>query len=105
MTRYANFNYTKQGKCQMKLRDFEVPMAGGFYLVEKAPGYDQCFVDGKEVVMWSTIDELQDKIKYYLIQDTEREQIALAGQKRAVQDHSWQARFNYLFSELGLCTV
>lgn len=87
---------------QMKLRDFEVPMSGGFYLVEKAPGYDQAFVDGKEVVTWQTIDELLEKIHYYLKHDDEREAIAAAGHQRAIQDHTWNARFNMLFLELGL---
>lgn|SRR3990167_924177 len=102
VTRCENDNPHQIGRCQMKLRDFEVPMAGGFYLVEKAPGYDQLFVDGKEVVTWQTLDELSEKIDYYLKHDDEREAIALAGQKRAMRDHTWEARFNTLFLELGL---
>ncbi len=101
-TRYAGSNPDLPGRCQMKLRDFEVPMAGGFYLVEKAPGYDEAFLDGMEVVTWQTFPELLEKINYYLRHDHEREQIAAAGRKRALQDHTWEKRFNILFSELGL---
>ena len=32
LTRLSGENLYKAGHCQMKLRDFEVPMAGGFYL-------------------------------------------------------------------------
>lgn len=102
LTRYAIDDPNKVGHCQMRLRDFEVPMTGGFYLVEKSSGYDQAFIDGKEVVTWQTIPELVEKINYYLKHDDEREAIAAAGQKRAMQDHTWAARFNTLFLELGL---
>ncbi len=101
-TRYAIDDFFQAGRCHMKLRDFEVPMAGGFYLVEKSPGYDQAFVDGKEVVTWQTLPELIEKIHYYLQHEDEREAIALAGQKRAMRDHTWEKRFDLLFSELGL---
>lgn len=102
LTRYALNDPYCIGRCQMKLRDFEVPMAGGFYLVEKAPGYDREFLDGKEVVTWQTLPDLSEKIHYYLKHDDEREAIALAGQKRAMRDHTWTVRFNTLFSELAL---
>ncbi|MCX7121851.1 MAG: glycosyltransferase [Gammaproteobacteria bacterium] len=102
LTRYEIDDPNKIGRCHMKLRDFEVPMAGGFYLVEKSPGYDQLFIDGKEIVTWQTFGELLEKIDYYLKHNDEREAIALAGQKRAMRDHTWEARFNTLFLELGL---
>src|SRR3990167_2413980 len=65
-TRYAGSDPNVPGLCQMKLRDFEVPMSGGFYLVEKSPGYDQAFIDNEEVVMWQTLPELVEKIHHYL---------------------------------------
>src|SRR3989338_1001845 len=104
LTRYAIDDPNQIGHCQMKLRDFEVPMAGGFYLCEKSPGYDQEFTDGKEVVMWRTYPELVEKIHYYLRHEDERETIARAGHRRALQDHTWEVRFNKLFFELGLST-
>lgn len=87
---------------QLKLRDFEVPMAGGFYLVENAPDYDQLFKPGIEVETWSNPGELQEKIHYYLEHPAKREAIARAGAERARAEHSWNARFAMLFKELGL---
>lgn len=100
-TRYANDNPNLPGYCQMKLRDFEVPMAGGFYLVEQSPGYDEAFIDGVEVVMWKTFPELLEKIRYYLHHDDKRISIAKKGKERAMRDHTWEVRFNTLFSLLG----
>ncbi len=90
------------GVNQIKLRDFEVPMAGGFYLVEKASGYDALFKPGHEVETWSNTGELLDKIRYYLEHDTERRAIAEAGAIRARNEHTWEKRFHGLFNELGL---
>src|SRR3990167_2289765 len=102
LTRYAENDPNKVGRCQMKLRDFEVPMAGGFYLVEKSPGYDTAFINGEEVIMWQTAQELREKIQYYLAHEDERRAIALKGQKRAISEHTWQHRFNTLFQALGI---
>lgn len=102
LTRYKNNDLNVPGRCQTKLRDFEIPMAGGFYLVEKSPGYDQSFLDGKEVVTWQTFPELLEKIHYYLKYDNERIAIAKSGQERAMRDHTWEKRFSALFAKLGL---
>ena len=101
-SRIVGSNPSRPGINQLKLRDFEVPMAGGFYLVEQAPDYDQLFVPGVEVEMWRTPAELRDKIRYYLDHPSQCAMIAQAGAKRARAEHSWQHRFAVLFAELGL---
>jgi spore maturation protein CgeB len=90
------------GGNQVKLRDFEVPLAGGFYLVDKAPDYEELFDIGSEVETWSTPDELLEKVKFYLKNDDKRLAIAEAGKKRAERCHTWEIRFNSLFSKLGI---
>lgn len=102
-----NIGFTKiigdyRGIYQMRLRDFEVPLAGGFYLVEKAPGYEEFFIPGQEVITWTSFRELKDKVFYFLKNDKEREEIAKAGQMRAFKEHTWEHRFNYLFKELQI---
>ena len=101
-TRMIGMDPDMPGVSQVKLRDFEVPIAGGFYLVEKAPDYDSLFRPGVEVETWSGVGELLEKIRYYLEHDSEREAIARAGAARAQAEHSWQTRFSRLFNELGL---
>lgn len=101
-TRMVGEDPDQVGINQVKLRDFEVPMAGGFYLVEKAPDYEGLFKPGVEVETWQDMTELREKIHYYLTHDCEREAIAAAGAKRARAEHSWEIRFRNLFTELGL---
>jgi len=87
---------------QVKLRDFEVPLAGGFYLVEEAPDHAELYDIGREIVTWKTPDELIDKARYYLAHESERKEIAAAGHRRAQRDHTWEKRFAGLFDRLGL---
>jgi len=59
---------------------------GTFYLTEYVEGIEQCFRQGEHLDWFTTIDELKEKLEYYLENDEERERIAKAGQK-FVLDH------------------
>ena len=87
---------------QVRLRDFEVPMSGGFYMVEYMEELEEFFEIGKEIVCYTDKEDLADKIKYYLRNDSEREAIRKAGHERCLRDHSWQKRLSTAFKEMGL---
>ena len=87
---------------QVRLRDFEVPMSGGFYLVEYMEELEEFYEIGKEVVCYTDLADMVDKIKYYLAHEAEREQIAHAGRMRCLRDHTWQTRFQAAFGQMGL---
>jgi len=87
---------------QVRLRDFEVPMSGGFYMVEHMEELEEFFDIGKEIVCYTDKEDLADKIKYYLKHDVERERIRKAGHERCLRDHSWHKRFQKAFHEMGL---
>lgn len=101
-TRIIGSNPARRGATQMKLRDFEVPVCGGFYLVEHAPDYDEMFTPGREVETWRTVGELVEKVRYYLAHAGERSTIAAAGRHRALAEHLWTHRFSALFNRLGI---
>jgi spore maturation protein CgeB len=90
------------GTTQVKLRDFEVPACGGFYLVEHAAEYADFFIPGQEVESWRTVGELIEKIRYYLDHESERAAIAAAGRRRALREHLWTHRFSELFAKLDI---
>ncbi len=93
---------TDQRILQIRLRDFEVPMSGGFYMVEYMEELEEFFEIGKEIVCYTDPYDLADKIKYYLRHDHERETIRKAGFERCRHDHTWQKRFEMAFKEMGL---
>ena len=87
---------------QVRLRDFEATMSGAFYLLEYFEEIEQFFALDKEIVCFSDEDELVEKVRYYLAHDPAREKIRVAGRERALGDHTWQKRFQQLFTSLGL---
>ncbi len=87
---------------QIRLRDFEAPMSGAFYLVEYQPDLEEYFVIGKEIACYEGREDLVDKCRYYVAHPDEREAIRAAGHERALRDHTWQQRFRTLFESLGL---
>ena len=98
----GNTHETGERILQVRLRDFEVPMSGGFYIVEYMEELEEFFSIGKEIVCYTDEEDLADKIKYYLEHDDERERIRKAGYERCLRDHSWHKRFQMAFKEMGL---
>jgi spore maturation protein CgeB len=87
---------------QVRLRDFEIPMSGGFYLTEAFEELADFYEPGKEVVFFSSPEECADKAEYYLKHGKEREAIRKAGYRRAQQDHTWQKRLSAAFQEMNM---
>lgn len=86
-----NFANSK-GDNQIKARTFEVPGAGGFLMSECATGIEQCYVDGKEFVIFKDMDDLLVKIRYYLDHPDERDIIARNGYERTSSEHTYTIR-------------
>jgi spore maturation protein CgeB len=87
---------------QVRLRDFEAPMSGAFYLVERFDELEDFFEPDKEIVVFEDAEDLVEKAKHYLHNHSARERIRLAGLKRARRDHTWQSRFRQVFAEIGV---
>lgn len=90
---------------QVRLRDFEAPMSGAFYLTEYFEELTEFFEPDREVVMFQSADELVDKCRYYLAHPHKREMIRQAGRARACAEHTWQRRFMRAFERMGLKPV
>ncbi|NUO07168.1 MAG: glycosyltransferase family 1 protein [Candidatus Brocadia sp.] len=57
---------------------------------------------GKEIICYRDIDELVEKIHYYLVHLQEAEEIMQAGLLRARRDHTWECRFRHAFAAMGI---
>ena len=87
---------------QVRLRDFEVPMSCGFYMVEYMEELESFFKIGEEIVCYHGVSDLVDKVRYYLDHADERERIRKAGHRRCLRDHTWQKRLSTAFKQMGL---
>jgi spore maturation protein CgeB len=86
----------------LHLREFEVPMSGGLYFTNYSDELTEFFEPGREVVVFRNDHELLDKVRFYLNNSGEAEKIREAGYKRAINDHTYQARLKSVFSNLKL---
>jgi spore maturation protein CgeB len=87
---------------QIKGRNFEVPGTGGFLLTQNVAHLEDYYELGKEVVCFHSTEEMIEKVRYYLTHEDERASIAEAGYQRTLRDHTYQQRFNDIFTHVGL---
>ncbi|HYM80022.1 MAG TPA: glycosyltransferase [Candidatus Limnocylindria bacterium] len=91
---------TRRPLRQVRLREFEGPMAGAFYVTEWFEELAEHYEIGREIVCYRSHEELVDLCRYYLAHPDERERIRRSGHERARRDHTWQRRFENLFESL-----
>jgi spore maturation protein CgeB len=87
---------------QIRLRDFEIPMSGGFYLTEYQEEIEAFYDIDREILCYRSKEELLDKIRFYLRHPAQRAQISEAGRRRCLSEHTWAKRFEKVFLEIGL---
>lgn len=81
------------------LRVTDVLAAGGFLITTYQEEVARQFVDGEELVIAYTPQDLLEKCAYYLAHDDEREAIAKAGQKKVLESYDYQTVFRRLIDE------
>jgi spore maturation protein CgeB len=82
----------------LNVRCFEAAGIGAFQIVDWRPGLNDLFIENDEIVSFKTIDELKDKLNFYLSNEHERNRIAINGKKRAFKDHTYQVRLQKLLN-------
>ena len=77
-------------------RSVEIPACGGFMLAEYSDEHARLFSEGKEAAYFHNIDELIEKVRFYLGHEDVRQAIARAGHARCLADgyrHEDRVRF------------
>lgn len=85
---------------QIKARNFEVPMSGGFFITDYIPELKNYYKFGEEIIVYKSIKELIEKLKYYLNNREELEQIRKKGYERSIKDHTFKKRFIDIFKKI-----
>ena len=82
-------NYYKS----LSARYTETLACGTFLLADRPDDLEKLgFVDGKHLVIYTTLKDLKKKLRYYLNHPKEREQIAQAGEEFVRENHSCTKR-------------
>lgn len=77
-------------------RTFEISACGTLQIVDDRDDITQFFTPGEEIVTYRSVEELADKIDYYLANEAEREAIAFRALQRTMRDHSYVSRLSQL---------
>ena len=84
-------------------RTFEIAACGGFQLIDDRSELDDLMDPIKEIVTFSSIDDLCEKIDYYLNNSDEAKVIASCGKERVLKEHTIQHRMEemliYIFMD------
>lgn len=81
-------------KDDINMRCFETLSTGSFLLTNWIPTLSDLFEDGKHLVTYKTLDEMVEKVKYYLEHEDEREKIAKAGYDEFISKHTYKHRID-----------
>jgi spore maturation protein CgeB len=80
-----NLNFLRKiNRDEITSRSVEIPACGGFMLGERTDRHLEFFKEGKEAEFFGSNQEMLNKIRYYLVNDEKRKNIARAGRDRCV---------------------
>jgi hypothetical protein len=81
-----------QTEMSISVRNFKIIGSGGFLLANKVCGVDEWLGAGRNFVEYDGIQDCLDKIDYYLINTSERKEIAERGYEFVHKHHTYQHR-------------
>jgi spore maturation protein CgeB len=86
----------------VNVRTFEIAGCGAFQIADAKPALAELFVPDREIVTFSSREELRDKVGYYLQHKEQRARISAAGHARAYREHTYTHRLERIFKSVGL---
>jgi spore maturation protein CgeB len=78
------------------MRVFDIMGAGGFVITNYQSGIEDWFEIGKELAVYYDLDDLKEKILYYLENEEERRNIAFNGYMKVCKEHSMKKKLAYM---------
>ncbi len=98
-----NLGFSKNffNKPHFKSRAFEIGACNSFCLLEYFSGYLNFLRNNKEIVMFKDKEDLLKKIRYYLQNEKERENIANKLYKRVIKDYNLHKDLQKFFKKIS----
>lgn len=81
-------------------RAFEAAGTGALQIMEYRSSIEHCFEPGKEILVYKSYDELLELIQRAIQYPAEMKKIRQAGLRRAVQEHTYQHRLEFIIKKL-----
>lgn len=93
---------TKRRLQHLHLRDFEAPMCGAVYCTDYSDELAEMFEPGVEILACRGLAERIELIRGILADERGARRMRMAARRRALEEHTWEKRFEALFKHLGL---
>ncbi len=74
------------------MRVFDIMSVGGFCLTNYQEEIEELFTIGEEIEVFRSLDELKEKVGYYLSHESKRLQIAMNGYRKICEKHNYCER-------------
>lgn len=87
-----NLNITTSGKSSINYRVFEILASGGFLLTDEREDLKDYFKISKQLETYSSVEDLVDKINFYLKNLNIAQKIAQLGKFEVAKNHTYSAR-------------
>lgn len=99
-----NLNITSRSiESGVPQRVWDIMAVGGFCLTNYQEELADYFVEGRDLEVFRDVDELMDKVAYYLKHEDKRIRIAMSGYQKVKESHSYYHRLEkilpYIFPE------
>ncbi len=86
--------FTAGNRDKTNFRNFEIPSQLGFQICERSDEVCEIFGEDNGIVCFGTVDELKDKVQFYLHNEDSRSRIA-AKSYSIVSDYKYTAEFQF----------
>ena len=98
-----NLNITLRSiKTGIPLRALDIMGCGGFLLSNYQEELGEYFEEGKEMIMFYSLEDCMEKISYYLNNEDKRKKIAVSGQEAVVERFNYRNQLKKLFIDGNL---
>ena len=85
----------------LSLRIWDVLGCGGFLLTNYQAEIPEYFEIGRDLETYESMEELEQKIQYYLTHEVERIEIAINGYEKVASYHTWEQRITEMIRILS----
>jgi len=98
-----NLNFTIPNiKSGIPLRIWDVLGSGGFLLTNYQAELPYYFEEGRDLVCFDGVDDLREKVGYYLTHEDERQEIARNGYEKVREKHSYIERIQTILDTVAV---
>lgn len=95
--------FNRSVRDDLNMRVFEALACGSLLVTNDLPesGQSELFQDGTHLATYRSVDELLDKLRFYLIRPEERARVERAGWQAAIERHTYRHRMEHIITSAG----